>query len=187
MEFIRPACKVSGNNKVLVTECKIISLLSPENKRDFLQLVAFLSLVTSQRSYQHCAVLEPPHLPETLDCHVQIHQVGDGIRFAVIQSLQRLQNTVRSSEERGGESHAYRFRFDSQVCDSDQFCLLVVLFSFSQNNFLILRRSLSPSFSCGSSPHHTRRAQIPCFCLPPSPCSQGWQQSSATEQVRTAR
>lgn len=48
----------------------------------------------------------PPNPPETFDHHVQIHQVGDGVGFAIIQSFQGLQKTARIPEEPGG-SHMY--------------------------------------------------------------------------------
>lgn len=90
----------------------------------------------------------PPHLPETFDYHVQIHQVGDGVRFAIIQSLQRLQKTMRLPEERGGESHAHRFRFESRfavwICSACwRFCFQLP--KTTSPSFL----ALSHSSSCG--------------------------------------
>lgn len=49
--------------------------------------------------------MQPPHLPETLDHHVQIHQVGDGVWFAVVQRLQRLQKQDCLKSELGKVTH----------------------------------------------------------------------------------
>lgn len=91
--------------------------------------------------------LWPPHLPEAFDNHVQIHQVGNRIRFAIIQSFKCLQI------QRDGENHTYRFRFGSQFAVWISSACWPISFQVPQTISLPVLRSSQFSLWLKSSPH----------------------------------
>lgn len=76
--------------------------------------------------------------PETFDHHVQIHQVGDGVGFAIIQSFQGLQKTARFPEEPGGSG---KHSFES-VLFAGSVLSVGLLLSASQKYFPPLCKSV---------------------------------------------
>lgn len=100
--------------------------------------------------------LWPPNPPETFDHHVQIHQVGDGVGLAIVQSFQGLQKTE-------GEVTCTALR---HFCLQPESVLHAdLLLSASLKCFPIPCGSV-PSWGCSSQPIQSQPPVIPSASPP---------------------